>query len=261
MGEKTNIAWVGKRGSTFNPWWGCTPVGPECENCYAAVLDASTGGHHFEIGSKPRTTSTSNWRNPRRWNKAEAAAGTRRKVFSGSMCDVFDINAPECQRERLWKLIKETPNLDWLILTKRPSNIAKMLPEDWGDGYPNVGLGVSVGDKKHGLPRIDVLRTVPSILKFLSIEPLIEDLGDLSLAGIDWVIVGGESGESPRVMKPEWVMNIFLISRKFNVPFFFKQWGGSDDEAGGCIFNGDEIKEWPKGFEEYEIHFELGIEK
>jgi protein gp37 len=188
--------------------------------------------------------SDENWRKPLRWNKQAIAAKTRRKVFCGSMCDVFDKNAPEGQRERLWSLITETPMLDWQLLTKRAPNIKRYLPEDWDVGYQNVWLGVTVENRKHGLPRMEHLRHVPARVRFLSIEPLLEDLGVLDLSGFNWVIVGGESGPYARPMDMAWVNSIHRQCQEQGVPFFFKQWGGRRDK-GGCLLHGMEIKEWP----------------
>lgn len=245
MAEKTDIAWTD---STFNPWWGCSKVGPGCDHCYAETLDTRTGGDYWGPRKTPRTTSSENWRKPRRWQKDhatfEAEHGHRHRVFSGSMCDWADKNAPEGQRDRLWALIRETPDLDWQLLTKRAPNITKYLPEDWGTGYDNVWLGVTVEDRKHGIPRIDALRKVPAKVRFLSIEPLLEDLGPLDLTGIDWVIVGGESGPGCRPMALEWVENIRRQCVEQGVPFFYKQLGGHPNK-GECQLNGVEVKEWP----------------
>jgi len=246
MADKTEIAWTD---STFNPWWGCTKVGAGCDHCYAESMDKRTGGDYWGADKTPRIMSAENWRKPRGWNRdheifSALNDGRRRRVFAGSMCDVFDKNAPEGQRDRLWQLIRETPNLDWQLLTKRAPNIKKFLPDDWERGYANVWVGVTVENRKHGLPRIDHLRRIPAKVRFLSIEPLLEDLGEIDLAGINWVIVGGESGVLARRMDPGWVLSIKRQCREQRVPFFFKQWGGRRNK-GGCILEGAEIKEWP----------------
>lgn len=241
MAEETEIAWTD---STFNPWWGCSKVGAGCDHCYAESLDKRTGGDHWGPDKTPRTMSADNWRKPRRWQKQAETDGERRRVFCGSMCDWADKNAPSGERGRLWSLIRDTPNLDWQLLTKRALRIGDCLPEDWGTGYPNVWLGVTVENRKHGLPRIEHLRRVPALVRFLSIEPLLEDLGPLDLSGIHWVIVGGESGPLARPMRPEWVASIREQCEAQGVPFFFKQWGGRRDK-GGCLISGGEIKQWP----------------
>lgn len=185
------------------------------------------------------------WTNPARWQRIPKPDGTRRRVFCGSMCDWSDKHAPPGQLDRLWNVIRATPLLDWQLLTKRAPNIAKCLPEDWEDGYPGVWLGVTVENRKHGLARLDVLRDIPARVRFLSIEPLLEDLGKIDLTGIHWVIVGGESGHNARPMEPEWVFSIKRQCQEQGVPFFFKQWGGRRDK-GGCLLEGAENKEWPR---------------
>lgn len=227
MADATEIAWTD---STFNPWWGCQSVGAGCDNCYAAALDRRTGGDHFQAGITPRTMSDENWRKPTRWNRSALKSGVRRKVFCASMCDWADKNAPEGQRERLFSLIRDTSMLDWQLLTKRASNIEKYLPEDWGGGYQNVWLGVTVENRRQGLRRMEMLKNIPATIRFLSIEPLLEDLGALDLAGIHQVIVGGESGNNARAMHPDWARSIRDQCLNQGVPFFFKQWGshGSD---------------------------------
>jgi protein gp37 len=245
MAEETGIAWTD---STFNAWWGCVKVGPECDNCYAETLDHTVGGDHWGIHTKPRVMSSSNWRNPRLWNRDSeeffAKFNRNRRVFCGSMMDWADKNAPEGQRERLWTLIRETPNLTWQMLTKRAPNISKYIPLDWENGYENVWMGVSVGNKKHGFPRIDHLRKIPAKVRFLSIEPLLEDLGEINLEGIHWVIVGGESGICFRKMDMDWVMSIYVQCIKHNIPFFFKQSGGFD--GGTSDFFGEIVQQFPK---------------
>ena len=135
MAEKTGIAWTD---STFNPWWGCTKVAPGCDNCYAATLDHRTGGKHWEPLVEPRTMSTDNWRKPRKWNKTASESNVRHKVFCGSMCDWADNHAPSGQRDRLWDLIRETPSLDWQLLTKRAPNIWLCAFYGWNHPFFNL---------------------------------------------------------------------------------------------------------------------------
>jgi len=244
MADTTGILWTDH---THNEWWGCSSTaGAGCDHCYAAVLDRRTGGNHFGIGTAPRLTKERNRNKPYRWNREAEAAGVRRKVFCGSMMDFFDKNAPAGAREALWAKIKATPFLDWQILTKRPGNILKMLPPDWGDGYPNVWLGVTVENRRNGLRRLEQLRHIPAKIRFLSVEPLLEDLGTLDLTGIHWVIVGGESGPGYRAMEQASAENVIAQCREQGVSVFFKQWGGTASDAGGCLINGIEIKEWPR---------------
>lgn len=241
MAEQTNISWCN---ASFNCWEGCTNVSPGCDHCYAEVRD-----NRFNKGcnwgnNNPRKTMSENyWKQPKKWNLKALNENTRPKVFCGSLCDVFDNNAPDGQRERLWKVIKETPYLNWLLLTKRAPNIKKYLPNPLP---PNIWLGVSVENKKHGLPRIDILRNIPAAIRFLSIEPLLEDLGEIDLSGIGWVIIGGESGNNARPMNPDWVYPIIDQCVSMKIPVFFKQWGGTGKDKGGSLIDGVEHKHWPK---------------
>ncbi len=243
MADKTNITWTD---STHHPWWGCTKIAPGCDNCYANALDKRTGGSHWGKGSIPRILSDNNWRKPHQWNRKAQNSGKPHNVFCGSMCDWADKNAPECQRDRLWNVIRETPYLRWQLLIKRAPNIKKYLPKDWGAGYSNVWLGVTVENRKNGLKRIDFLRDIPARIRFLSIEPLLEDIGLIDLTGIQWVIVGGESGPGARPMHTDWFESIEHQCREQNVPLFFKQWGSKGrQDKGGCLVNGVEHKQWP----------------
>jgi len=242
MAETTGISWTD---STFNPWWGCTKVAPGCDHCYAAAMDKRTGGTHFE-STPPRVMSDQNWNRPLRWNREATKSGVRHKVFCGSMCDWTDNKAPEGQLDRLWSLIRVTPMLDWQLLTKRAPNIMKSLPDDWGNGYANVWLGVTVEDRAHGRPRLEWLSSIPARVRFLSVEPLLEDLGDLDLTGIDWVIIGGESGPLARPMQEAWAENIIRQCRMQGVRVYFKQHGGRRADKGGCVIGGVEIKEFPQ---------------
>lgn len=241
MGDSTEIAWTD---STFNPWWGCAKVSPGCANCYAEAFDKRMGGDFWGAGKTPRSMSAANWNKPLKWQREAQETGVRRKVFCGSMCDWAAVEAPPAERARLWELIRRTPMLDWQLLTKRADRIQTCLPEDWGNGYENVWLGVSVEDRNSGLPRIQILADIPARVRFLSCEPLLEDLGAIDLDGIHWVIVGGESGHKARPMDVEWVDSIQNQCEEQGVPFFFKQWGGRLDK-GGSILHGHEIKQWP----------------
>lgn len=135
-------------------------------------------------------------------------------------------------RDRLWDVVRSTPHLDWLLLSKRAENITKYLPPDWGSGYPNVWLGVSVGNKKHGYPRVDILRRIPAVLRFLSCEPLLEDIGDINLTGIDWIITGGESGNGVRDFDLRWARSLQLAAKRHGAAFFMKQLGSEPVENG-----------------------------
>ena len=184
-------------------------------------------GHH----SVRRFFGKAHWREPIVWNKEAQASGRRARVFCASMADVFerrsDLNA---ERAKLWTLIEDTPNLDWLLLTKRPQNIARIAP--WRSEWPaNVWVGTTVENQTLAEKRLPFLLRVPAAVRFLSCEPL---LGPLvlrewfrrdSFYPIDWIIAGGESGPGCRPMHPDWVRSLLIQCQSFNVPFHFKQWG------------------------------------
>ncbi len=224
MAENTGIEWAVH---TFNPWIGCTRVSAACDFCYAEVWDNRFGGNRW--GPKADRRRTKTWGNPVKWQRRAAKSGVRPRVFCASLADVFDNHKSieDSWRKELWKLIKDTPDLDWLLLTKRPQNIVRYLPDDWGDGYPNVWLGVSTENREEMLRRGKVLATIPAAGTFWSAEPLIGDLGVIPADIMPtWVIAGGESGPEFRKSDPDWFRSIRDQCANADVPFLFKQWGG-----------------------------------
>lgn len=244
MGETTAISWTDH---TFNPWWGCTKIAPGCDNCYAAALDNRTGGNYWDAKQKPRRTSKANWRKVLKWNKQAIDEQRRHRVFCGSMMDWCDKDAPAGALSGLFELIKSTPMLDWQLLTKRAALIKDRLPSDWGTGYANVWLGVTVENEEYGFPRLEALREIPAKIRFVSAEPLLSNIYDIYLGGIQWVIIGGESGPGCRAMPWEWADDLMVSCEDQNTPVFFKQWGGNTKDKGGCEMNGREHKSWPRG--------------
>src|ERR1017187_249262 len=248
----TAINWCN---STFNPWEGCTKISPGCANCFAKKRDDRQmiePVSHWGPGAPRRMTSDSYWKQPLGWDREAAKAGTRPRIFCGSLCDWADDEAPAGQRDRLWDLIRQTPHLDWLMLTKRASNINKYLPADWNIGYANVWLGVTCENKQHGLPRLEALRGIPASVHFLSCEPLLEDMGEMNLEGIEWVIVGGETGGNARSMDVIWAEGIVEQCRKQGVPVWMKQLGKSPALNGELMTvpgakgtNAENINQWP----------------
>lgn len=226
MSENSKIEWTDH---TFNPWWGCQKVSPGCDNCYAEALDKRTGGAHWGSGAERRRTSEKNWNLPRRWNDEAGKSGGRRpRVFCASMADVFDNAVPEEWRVDLWKLIYDTPNLDWLVLTKRIGNAREMLPLGIfrGSPLPNLWLGISVVNQEEANRDIGKLLAIPARVRFLSMEPLLGPVSLMStLLNLDWVIVGGESGPGARPMHPAWARSLRDQCIATRTPFFFKQWG------------------------------------
>lgn len=229
---KTKIEWCD---FTFNPWVGCTALSPACDFCYAEGWAKRTGQAHLWQGERRRTTPD-NWRQPHKWNRRAADLGIRYRVFCASLADVFDNQIYSRWRDDLWHLIDQTPHLDWMLLTKRPENIPKMLPTPaigapaWGDGWPNVWLGTTVEDRAR-TRRIGVLRKVPAAVRFLSCEPLLEDLGAVDLTGINLVIAGGESGPKARPMQAGWARSLRDQCAEAGVAYHFKQWGEHDEDG------------------------------
>lgn len=225
MGENSKIEWTHH---TFNPWWGCTRVSPGCEHCYAEAF-AKRVGYKWGPKAERRLFGDKHWNDPLRWNRDAEKGGVRRRVFCASMADVFEDRLELCDpRKRLWQLIEQTPFLDWLILSKRPENMARLAPEEWCDGWPdNVWAMTTVEDQARADSRVPLLHAVPARVRGLSVEPLLGPVR-LSLSGISWVIVGGESGHGARKMDPEWVRAIRGQCLGEGVAFHFKQWGEYD---------------------------------
>jgi protein gp37 len=225
MGANSKIEWTHH---TFNPWWGCVEMSPACDHCYARTFSKRLGYDIWGTDKPRRWASPSYWRQPLKWNLAAAKASERRRVFCASMADVFEKGSSDLdgQRSNLWALIESTPMLDWLLLTKRPENITRMVPTAWLETPRfNVWYGTTVEDNPR-TARVDRLRQVPADVRFLSCEPLLDDIAPaLSLEGIHWVICGGESGRGARPMNPEWARGLRDTCEDAGIPFHFKQWG------------------------------------
>lgn len=223
MGTKTKIAWCDH---TFNPWRGCSPVSPGCENCYARRMAKrrpelfGTWGPDGERVVAPDWY----WKLPYRWNAAAERAGVRRRVFCGSMMDVLedrdDLDEP---RARLLTMIEQTPALDWLLLTKRPA------PEWHFGDLGNLWLGVSVENQEQAYLRIPMLLEIPAVMHFVSFEPLLEpiEMAPGWLDALDWVIVGGETGPGARRCSTGWIELLIEQCWHARVPVFVKQLGAA----------------------------------
>ncbi|RRA01868.1 phage Gp37/Gp68 family protein [Burkholderia cepacia] len=264
MSENSKIEWTDH---TFNPWEGCQKVGPGCDHCYAETRNARFAGGmavNWGPGAPRRRTSPANWRKPLAWNAAHAeffaAHGRRQRVFCASLADVFDNEVDLLWRRDLFRLIADTPNLDWLLLTKRIGNVPTMLRHIGVEQLPpNVWLGATVVNQAEADRDIPKLLAVPARVRFLSMEPLLgavdvrfafADAGVIccrtcgyrtnnpshgpcpndgstlrSDVGVDWVIVGGESGPGARPMHPDWARDLRDQCAAAGVPFLFKQWG------------------------------------
>lgn len=224
---------------TFNAWWGCTKITPGCDNCYADNMARRYGHNVWGHDAPRRFMSNDHWDRPLLWNQAAAAAGIRERVFCASMSDVFEVRDDLARhRQRLLTLIAGTKSLDWLLLTKRPNSIARLLP--LGYEFPsNVWIGTTIENQEQANKRIHYLQAFPTAaVRFLSCEPL---LGPVDIrrylqpgrngVRIDWVICGGESEHGARPMNPEWAESLLQQCQEAGVPFLFKQWGHWDPEG------------------------------
>lgn len=248
MGKETAIAWTDH---TFNPWWGCTKIGPGCDFCYAEVWAARTGHTTLWDGDR-RTFGDKHWNQPKNWNATAARDGVRRRVFSASMADIFDNKAPEGARERLWQLVRDTPQLDWQLVTKRIGNALDMLPPDWGDGWANVWIVPTIVNQEEAERDLPKLRKVPAKTYGVSYEPA---LGPVDwtpwLPWLHWIIGGGESNQrGMRECRIEWLESTAQQCAEAGVAYFNKQIGALPTYRGEPYplpprSKGDQPNEWP----------------
>lgn len=230
MSTVTRIEWTEL---TWNPVTGCTKLSQGCKHCYAeSIAKRFWGGRAFTDVQVHEDRLDQ----PRRWRKG-------RTVFVNSMSDLFHESVPVEFIARVFAVMRECPQHTFQVLTKRAERLAELAPSlPWS---ANVWIGVSVEDERV-VGRIDLLRNVPAAVRFLSLEPLIGPLPRLTLGGIDWAIVGGESGHGARPMRREWVEAIFRQCRAAGVPFFFKQWGGVRKASTGRELHGRTYDEYPE---------------
>ncbi len=239
MSDRSAVEWTD---ATWNPVRGCVKVSPGCKHCYAETFAErfrGLRGHPFEQGFDLRLVPEK-LEDPLRWR-------TPRKIFVNSMSDLFQAGVPTSYVEMVGRVMERAHWHTYQVLTKRHERMRELLLTDlvWLGRLPHVWFGVSVENRRHGLPRIRALQGTPAVFRFLSIEPLLEDLGPLDLRGIHWVIVGGESGPGARPMREEWVLAIRNQCRRARIPFFFKQWGGSRKHETGRALRGRIYDEFP----------------
>ncbi len=234
----TKIEWTDE---TWNPVTGCVKVSPGCKHCYAerfAERFRGTANHPFFNGFDP-TLRPERLDQPFRWRSP-------RMVFVNSMSDLFGDFVPDAFIDSVFHVMRQTPQHTYQVLTKRAERMRWWVRrKSWLESASNIWLGVSVEDREFGLPRVEALRRTRAALRFLSIEPLLEGLPTLDLVGIDWVIVGGESGPGARQLDPRWVRDIRDRCRSAKVPFFFKQWGGVFKSRRGRLLDGRTWDEFP----------------
>ncbi|ACY18615.1 DUF5131 family protein [Haliangium ochraceum] len=239
MSDGSSIEWTD---ATWNPVRGCKKVSPGCKHCYAELFAErwrGIPGHPYEQGFDLRLVPDK-LLEPLSW-------GRSRMIFVNSMSDLFQVGVPDAFVRAVFEVMARADWHIYQVLTKRAERLGSLtrrLPAELVD-HPHVWLGVSVEDRRYGLPRIDELREARAAVRFLSVEPLLEDLGALDLEGIDWVIVGGESGPGARPMNPAWVRSIRDQCRAAGVAFFFKQWGGTRKKLAGRELDGQVYDEFP----------------
>ena len=255
MGKTTGIEWCDH---TWNPWMGCTKVSPACDRCYAETLTKNRMGLKLWGHDAPRQVTTDRyWKQPLKWDKEAAEEGRRARCFCGSLCDIMEVR-PDLDpvRKRLYELIPQTPNIDWLLLTKRPQEFHKKLPLAWmAQPRPNVVLMTTVESEEYSWRILELMGT-PAALRGVSYEPALgpvdwtswlspvrlpgrhvrlegprndwivdADKSHIMWRGLDWVIAGGESGPGARPSHPKWFRDLRDQCAAAQVPFFFKQWG------------------------------------
>ncbi|MGC8548190.1 MAG: DUF5131 family protein [Acidobacteriaceae bacterium] len=247
MAEKSSIEWTD---ATWNPVRGCTKVSPGCKHCYAEVFAERFRGvpnhpyeHGFDLRLVPEKLGE-----PLRWK-------TPMRIFVNSMSDLFHPKIPTDYILEVAKVMVQARWHTFQVLTKRADRMAEILngPLAATARLSHIWWGVSVENQKHGIPRIAQLRAAKARVKFLSVEPLLEDLGTLDLRGIRWVIVGGESGAGARPMNEEWVTSLQTQCRRSKTPFFFKQWGGRQKSKTGRLLQGRTYDEMPVNLPLYSI--------
>lgn len=224
---------------TWNPTTGCNKLSAGCKFCYAEVMSRrlqAMGVEKYKDNFKLRIHEKE-LELPYTWKKPKV-------VFVNSMSDLFHKDVPVDFIQRVFRVMKENPQHVFQVLTKRADLLRYYDSEGWLEWTHNIWMGVSVEDKRV-LKRMELLQQTGARVKFLSCEPLIGPLPDMQLQGIDWVIVGGESGRTPRPMKPEWVQDIKTQCQRSNVAFFFKQWGGTNKKAAGRELDGQTYSEMP----------------
>jgi protein gp37 len=239
MSSQSSIEWTD---ATWNPVRGCTKISPGCKHCYAEVFAErfrGVPGHPYERGFDLRLVPEK-LAEPLRWT-------TSRMIFVNSMSDLFHEQVSESYIVKVAEIMSLANWHVFQVLTKRSARMKEMLGTSLKPyaHQKHIWWGVSVENKEYGLPRIQHLRSAPAAVRFLSVEPLLEDIGNINLSGISWVIVGGESGRKARPIKSEWVVSIRNQCKASGVPFFFKQWGGKNKKQAGRELNGSTYNEFP----------------
>jgi protein gp37 len=240
MSIESSIEWTD---ATWNPARGCTKISPGCKHCYAETFAErfrGVKGHPYEQGFDLRLVPEK-LAEPLRWR-------TPKMIFVNSMSDLFHDHVPDDYILAVARVMATAKWHTYQVLTKRSDRLRRLLNSDlkFAAQQPHIWWGVSVEDKKYGVPRIADLQKAEAATRFLSVEPLLEDLGKLNLRGIDWMIVGGESGPGARPMQEDWVLSLREQCKKSKTAFFFKQWGGVRKSKTGRKLQGRTYNKFPK---------------
>ncbi len=240
MAENSGIGWTDH---TNNFWWGCHKVSTECKHCYINGIMKRAGREPFKGPMR-----TVDWSKPAKWNRQAEKLGRRLRIFTCSMSDFFHEGA-DLWRPEAWQIIRDCQNLDWLVLTKRPELVLERLPNDWGDGYPNVWLGVTCGAAS-SLNLVETLKDIPAQLRFISAEPLLGpiDFRPFLDGSIHWIITGCEQAAKTkrRPMKIGWVRDIDSQCREAGIAHFFKQRYEGTRITHDGVLDGKVRQEWPE---------------
>lgn len=236
MAQNSSIEWTE---ATWNPVTGCTKISAGCDNCYAerfAERFRGVKGHPYE-GGFDLTLRPERLDQPLKWRRP-------RMIFVNSMSDLFHESVPASFIRRVWRVIEQADQHTYQILTKRPERMRRVAKRSALKVLPHVWLGTSVENQDY-LSRIDHLRETPASVRFVSFEPLLGPMGTVDLSGIDWAIVGGESGPRARPMETAWVEEIQETCRRYGTAFFFKQWGGRNKKKAGRELKGRTWDDYP----------------
>ena len=231
----TKIEWTEE---TWNPVTGCTKFSAGCEHCYAATFARrlKAMGNRRYINGFDVTVHRDLFTKPLEWKKSKM-------IFVNSMSDLFHEEVPEADILAIFDIMNKATNHTFQILTKRAKRLVQLSPQiKWTD---NIWMGVSV-ENKATIYRCEELKKTGAKVKFVSAEPLLESISEINLKGIDWLIVGGESGPQSRKMEESWVVELRNLSQEKNIPFFFKQWGGTNKKKSGSLLQGKQYKQYPK---------------
>jgi protein gp37 len=239
MSVNSTIEWTD---ATWNPVRGCTKITPGCAHCYAEVFAErfrGVPGHPYEQGFDLKLIP-GKLADPLTWSSSKM-------VFVNSMSDLFHKDIPVDYVVRVVRVMETASWHTYQVLSKRAERLQELLQTQlaFAADCPHIWWGVSVENRKHGLPRVDLLRQTPARVRFLSVEPLLEDLGDFDSTGIHWVIAGGESGHGARPMEKAWVLRLRDLCQSSGVPFFFKQWGGVRKSKFGREIDGRTYDDMP----------------